>query len=199
MKKAIWIVLVFVIAGYLINSYLTNEKKREEEQAENTRIEKKIKDEISRFASESNAITDWEKILSKGEVVRSEPILTIELEKLWLRKRPILFLGSIKDISTYNKNNYIVLIERGYFSYSKYMFADDLRLSLICKKDVIDTLLSNKPDLFKDSGLYNNIAVTAHLDSIETKEIPNDEGDTDDIKIGDGKLIDIKYLGNIIF
>ncbi len=105
MKRAIWIIVILLISAYFVNSYLENRAKREAEKAEAERIEKTIKAAVAQLVERTNAVHNWEKELCKGGQFRLEPILTIELERLWLTDRPILFVGSIKDISTINQDN----------------------------------------------------------------------------------------------
>jgi hypothetical protein len=110
MKKIIWTIVVLVIVGYLATSYFVNKAKHErelaEELAETKRAEQKLKSAVVEMVSRRGAVDDWESHLSKGESVRLGPILTVELEKLWLGNRPILFVGAIKDVITYNESHY---------------------------------------------------------------------------------------------
>ena len=197
MKKIVWIIIIITLGGYFINFYMENRAKRKAERAEEEKIELAMKTAITQMASRTNAVTDWEKSLSKGNKFRFEPILTIELEQLWLQQRPILFIGTIKDIATYDQSHYTVLVERNLFSSFEYMFGTELQLSLVSKKDRLDTFLKKHPDLFKD--FKNNIAVVAHIDSIKTTYVSGEEGEREEVKIGNGKLIDILYIGDVTF
>lgn len=199
MKKIVWIIIVIVVGGYFINSYMENKARREAERAEEERIEQATKTAVSQMASRTNAVTDWEVNLSKGEKFRFEPILTIELERLWLQQRPILFIGAIKDIATHDQSHYTVLVERSLFSSFEYMFGTELQLSLISDKDTLDDFLKEHRDLFKDYGFKKGIAVVAHINAIRTTYVPGEEAEREEIKIGDGKLIDILYTGDVTF
>ena len=199
MKKIVWIIIVIAVAGYFINSYMENKARREAERAEEEKIELTTKTAISQMALRTNAVTDWEANLSKGDKFRFEPILTIELERLWLQQRPILFIGAIKDIATHDQSHYTVLVERSLFGSFEYMFGTELQLSLVSEKDRLDTFLKEHPDLFKDYGFKNGIAVVAHIDSIRTTYVPGEEGEREEVKSGDGELIDILYTGDVTF
>ena len=115
LKRAIWVIVALLVAAYFVNSYIENKAKKEAQKAEAERIEKATKTAVDQLAKRTNAVDNWEKDLSKGEQFRLEPILTLELERLWLTHRPILFIGSIKDISTIDQENYRIKIERTLF------------------------------------------------------------------------------------
>jgi len=199
MKKVIWTVVVLIVAGYLVNSYIQKRTKEKADRAEAERVEKNIRSAVSAMVSKSNAVDDWEQKLSKGERYRFDPILTIELEKLWLVEQPILFIGSINDIATHDEFHYLVSVERNLLGNFDYLFDTELQLSLIAKKEQIDTFLNEYPDLFKDYGFNNGVAIIAKINAIRTRYIPGEEGQREDVKIGYGELIDILYTGDVTF
>ena len=199
MKKIIWIIIAVAAVGYFSNSYMEKRAKSEAERAEAERVEHATKAAVSQMALRTKSVTDWETNLSKGERFRFEPILTVELERLWLQQRPILFIGSIKDIATHDQSQYIVSVERSLFSSFGYMFGTELQLSLLSNKDRVDSFLIEHPDLFKDFGFKNGVAVVAQINSIRTTYVSGEEGKREEVKIGDGELIDILYTGDIRF
>ena len=151
------------------------------------------------MVSRTGAIDDWEQRLSKGEKYRLEPILTIELERLWLQNHPILFIGTVKDIATHDQTQYKVLVERNLFNSFEYMFDTELQLSLLSGKEQIDSFLQKHPGLFKNDGFNNGVAVVAHINAIRTIYVPGEEGGREEIKIGDGELVDITFTGDVQF
>ena len=202
MKRIIWIIAVVMVIGYFFNSYVQEQARREAERAERAeteRIEQVAKVNVSEMASRTNAVSDWEENLSKGDRFRIEPILTVELERLWLQQRPILFLGAIKDIATHDQTHYIVTVERSLFSSSDYMFETELQLSLLSNRDQVDHFVTEHPDLFEGYGFNNSIAVVALVKSIRTAYFLGEEGQYGEARIGDGELLDILYTGDAIF
>ena len=199
MKKIIWIIVALVIGGYFVNSYLENEAKRDAERAEAKRVKQTIKSAVAEMVSRTGAVDDWESSLSKGEKFRLSPIFTVELEKLWLENQPILFIGNIKDIATYNESHYIVLIKRNFLF--GYMFGTELQLSLLSSKERIDSFLKQHPDLFKDNGygFSNGVAVIARVKTIRTTYVPGEEGEREEVRIGEGELVNILYTGDVRF
>jgi hypothetical protein len=201
MKKFIWILIVLVVVGYFVNSYLNKEAHNEAIKIKREQANQATISSIKKMVSRTGAIGEWEKQLSNGESFRFEPLLTIELEKVWLIKEPILFIGNIKDIATYNETLYKIILERNiYLGSYDYEFSTGLNLSLTARKNMIDEFLRKYPNLL---SLYdNNVAVIARISSIRSIYIPYEEMDINgerNIKVGDGELIDILYIGDLNF
>lgn len=195
-KRVIWIVVIILVGGYFVNNYLESKAKEEAKKAEADQIKKATTAAVAQLVKRTNAVDTWEKDLSKGDKFRLEPILTVELERLWLTDRPILFVGAIKDIATKNQETYSMDIERSLFSSFDYMFATELRLALQCPKQRVDLFLKEHPDLFKDDFLKNGVAFIADIDEIETKTVSGSDG-VKEIKVGKGKCNDLLYTGGI--
>lgn len=198
MKRIVWIIAALIAVGYFGNSYMENQARREAARAEEKRIEQAIKSAVSQMVVRTKAITDWDVKLTKGDRFRLEPILTLELEQLWLQQRPILFAGTIKDIATHDKSRYVVSLERGLIG-SERMFGTELRLSLIFPKALIDPFVKEHPELFKDYAFDNGVAVIARIDSITTAYLSGEEGKRDEVKNGHGELLEITYIRDVTF
>ena len=196
-KKLIWIILGIGITGFIINSYLINNAIKDAKRIDYIRKTNAIKSSINDLVSFNKAVDNWEELLGKGEVYRFEPIMTLELEELWLQNRPILFIGAIKDIATYNEDHYTLIVERESFDTFDNIYDTQLQLSLSSPKSKIDNLLKSHPDIFKDNGINNSIAVIASVKHIQSINTSIDETLEQDVKRGVGELIDILYLGNI--
>ena len=111
-----WIAIILGLGAFVVNSHLTEKSKREAQKAEKLRAEEARKAAVAQVTSRHNAVANWEKQLSKGERYRLSPILTIELEQLWQRDRPVLFIGSMKDVSSAGADAYHVLVEKSLFN-----------------------------------------------------------------------------------
>ena len=197
MSKIIWIIVFFVIGGYAVSTYLEKEALKERKLVEAKELEDTIRSSVKSITNNHDAIDRWETSLSNGESYRSEPILTIELEKLWLQGKPILFIGSIQDIATHNNDHYSVSLRRGKFGSFENMLTTELRLSLISDKVKVDLLLENHPELFTSFGFNNSVAVVAIVETLKTIYMQGDDGASDEVRIGEGILLDIVYIGNV--
>lgn len=196
--KLIWILVAVAIGVFFVNKLLDDRAKRDAQRAETHRVEQETKTVVSKMAADSNAVTDWDKRLGKDENYRMSPVLTIELEQLWQGDRPILFIGSIKDISSGVGGDYLVLMERGLFT-SDPMFSTELRLSLRAPKALIDPFLAKYPKLFADSGFNNGVAVVAKVQAINTSDERGEDGERVEVKTGLGELLEIQYTGDVFF
>jgi hypothetical protein len=173
-------------------------KRDKAERAEAKRIEQFTKLAVSQMVSRNNAIDDWGKSLNKDYKYRSIPILTIEIEQLWLTGRPILFIGSINDIATYNDTEYTVLIGENFWI-SDYLPGVEVKLSLLCPKKKIDAFLKEHKNMFLDIGSENGVAVVAKIYRIRTTYVPREYGNGIEVKVkmGEGELLEILYTGNL--
>lgn len=196
--KFICIVTAVAIGVFFMNKLLDDREKREAQRVETHRVEQETKTVVSKMATDSNAVTNWAKLLSKDEDYRMSPILTIELEQLWLGGRPILFIGSIKDISSGVGGGYLLLIERNQSTLAP-MFDTELRLSLHAPKTLIDLFLAKHPKLFADSGFNNGVAVLAKVQSINTSGEYGEDSEQVEVKTGLGELLEIQYTGDVFF
>jgi len=204
MSRVFWKIVALAIVGYFAVAYNTSMDQGAADEAKRAELEKveeaeqeTLRASIRQMASRTGAIDNWEQELSGGEAFRSEPILTIELEKLWLQGQPILFMGYIKDIATHDQSNYLVLVERGFFGITSKLLQPGLQLALISKKETIDSFLENYPDTLKPPVFGSVIAVVAQINAIRTIERFEIEGETHAIKRADGELVDIAYARDV--
>jgi len=198
MNRIIWIAVIIGICIYFANGYIEDRKKERAQEAKEAEIARITKATVSLLVSKTNAIDDWDKVLSEGEEVSFRKILTIDLEKLWLTDRPILFVGYIDDIATYNDQFYILKVDRSLLS-SLHTLGTALSLELKCDKRKIDSFLKKYPNLVSGFDLSNNVAVVAKIGNVKTSYCIGDEGEREEVKIGEGYCIDIVFIGDVKF
>jgi hypothetical protein len=197
-KMIIGALVILGICGSLVNKYLNNRTKEIAEREKAERSRQKIASTLKEMVTHFNAIDDWEKELAKGENLRTSKILTIELERLWVHERPILFCGAIEDISTIDDKSYSVRIGRGLMNIN-YMFLTNLVLVLRCSKSKIDDFLEKHPRLFSDLGLTKNVAVIARITQLKTEYYSDEEGSRQESRVGIGNCLAIMHMGQIQF
>jgi hypothetical protein len=192
------IAIVLALGVFAVNSHLEKKSKREAQKAEALRIQQETKTAIEQVSSRHNAVSDWEKRLSRGESFRLSRILTIELEQLWRGEQPILFIGSIRDVSSAGADAYQILVEKSLFN-TYYMFSTELRLFLNAPKTTIDSFLQKYPMLLTSDGFNNGIAVIAKVHTIRTSDERDKDGELVEVKTGHGNLLDLVYVGDVLF
>jgi hypothetical protein len=195
-KRIVVLCLALALGFWFFQSIVENDKLREKRQVENQRIFDEIKSNVTKLKEKFGANSQWVESLSKGESYRFKPILSIELEKVWNKDKPIIFLGSLNDIATIDESNYQVTLERGLWSGLDTMFSTKLRLSLVANKDLIDTFLAKHPDLLENFGLNNGIALAAKISEIESSQITDSEGTITEVKTGKGVLLGLVFTGD---
>ncbi len=187
MKNIVWILLVLAGIGLYVNRLTDMKSKEDAKVAEANAIKQASKIAVSKMVMRTNAINDWESKLFNDGKIRRRSFLTIELEKLWVQDRPILFTGSIKDISTIDASHYRIILE------TRKWRLDSLELSLISRKPMIDKFIENNPDAVGRSLFsHDDIAVAATIESVRVIDVAED-GEVEQLRIGEGQLIEIMY------
>ena len=195
-KRIIIILIVVAVGGYFINDYYQGKAKEKAEQIARKAARQKKREArhfaIDQMVSKYNAVNDWEDKLreeSAGKKKYKEEIVTMELENLWLINRPILFRGTIKDISTLDTDNYLITLD------GRWKTGTQLALTLKSPKTMIDSFLSTHP---KATSHRFTVAVIAKISKIDTNYHVTEEGNGEDKTIteektitGIGKCIDI--------
>jgi hypothetical protein len=198
-KRIIIILIVVAVGGYFVNDYYQGkaEEKREQIAQEAACQEKREVRHaaIDQMVSKYNAVNDWEDKLreeSAGKKKYKEEIVTMEVENLWLINRPILFRGTIKDISTLDTDNYLITLD------GRWKTGTQWALTLKSPKIMIDSFLSTHP---KATSHRFTVAVIAKISKIDTNYHVTEEGTGEDKTIteektitGIGQCIDILVL-----
>jgi hypothetical protein len=190
--------LLFLVALYGYNTYTENSKK-----AALVATAEKEKDEAIEKAAltliqKNNANYQWIKELQNRDI--STPLLTADLQKMWIQKNPIFFIGRIQDISIKNSEEYLLKVK--YSGFDSFLIGATLELELICKKELVDDLLSKHKEVIQSFGLGDSILVIADISSVESSKIKVESSDGDrkaleekNIKIGIGKCIALEATG----
>jgi hypothetical protein len=197
MKRTIIILIVIAFGIYLTHNYYQTKAKKaadeKEEKEKVTAFKEKIKADIGTMVSHFVAIDDWEEKLVEGDSAGEKRVLTMELEKLWLTGKPILFQGFMKDVSSLNHTSYMVLIDHmPRKGLGKLKLGTRLRLSLECPKATVDSFLSQNP---KASSRGAIVSVIAKINTIESASLKREDGESEEVKRGRGKCLDMRYAG----
>lgn len=189
---ALAITIAIPLALYFYSSSVENAERQKAETGRRERIMQERQTAIAQLVSQANAVDNWEEGLTGGQHYRLEPILTVELERLWMTGRPILFRGTIDDVKTYDQKQYTVV-----FSYRewRYTFSTNFRLDLRCNRNEIDAFLGATPGLFTNGGLNNQVAVIADVTAIRNERTTDGDDGTSQTKVGEGTCTKISYIG----
>lgn len=153
---------------------------------ENSEIEA-TKTALAELVARTNADDKWKQALRNEKGAWTGRILTIELEKLWLQKRPILFVGAIYDVITRNEREYTIHLGN----------EADLRLELSCPKEKIDNFLKSNSSIKPDTFL-NRVTFVASIKEIKTEYFATADGSRLQARIGVGECVDVGPVLNIL-
>lgn len=192
---------IFII--FLLSLFGCSEKSNNDDILDKKMIEfeKQIDSKTDSLMDRTNADYSWYSEFNNSTLF--DDLLSIELERFWIKSQPILFRGNLTDIRTIDPLSYEVIIEWTYYidSYDdfttdgeEYVYEKVLQLKLISSKSLIDNLLTEHAR-FLDYR-YKEVAVIAKINSIESGDYfgriswdaPNYHSE---LKIGIGELLEI--------
>jgi hypothetical protein len=187
LKRFLWLGAIVLILGYFFYSSFQNRAKEDTREVQKQREIEATKAALDDLVARTNADDKWKQALHKGKGAWTGKILTIELEQLWLQKRPILFIGAIYDITTRNKREYIIHLGS----------ETDLRLELSCPKEKIDNFLKSNASLKPDTYL-NFVTFVAIINKIRTEYLAAEDGSRLQARVGVGECVDVGPVINIL-
>lgn len=190
-----YMVGALVIAGIGYWGYSSWQDHVEFEQKRIAREAKRetLKSAVSQMASIANAVTDWPAHLASEKRTRRTPVLTAELQRLWVLERPILFLGNLEDVVINPDGTYRVIVQHNWLD-SKYKFVGNtIRVALDCPESVAAPLL-NAAKVQRRMILGSDTAITGQIQRIVTTSHTDAEGDTTTVLTGFGKCFSGMHL-----
>ena len=191
--KALIALALAVCIGLYAESKLREGRLLDVERAEAERITAQTIQAISEMVRRTNAESGWEQSLSSGRMV-GVSVLTIDLEREWIREHPILFTGSVDDVAGHTQPQYT--LRMGNLT-TPGAFEQVLELSLLAPRELVDSFRVEHPAQFEDYGFNNGVAIAARIERIERAQQHSVlDGYAEDILVGHGALIDMVYTGD---
>jgi hypothetical protein len=148
--KKVWFILGLIALGFVVQNFLaSNERIRIAEEEEAARIELEFSTALNSLIGDTGANDIWMDNLCASDRggFRRLQIFSVELEKLWLDGKPILFEGSIHDVASHSESFYTVEFQHSnLFSYltGACFLRETLRLELRAPKSLIDPYLAQR-------------------------------------------------------
>ena len=190
MSRKLLIVVVLAALGYWgYSAWQTSIDRRAQESAAEKHAAQ-IKASVSALAGKHNAVQDWASNLAQGERTRMSPVLTAELQDLWLASRPILFIGTVSDIERTGKDTVLLSMEYGFLDQGHTFISTTLRLKLQCSINIAQPLfvMAREPSRM---ALHSDTAVIAAVSSIEATNERDAEGNNTGVLTGIGECLDV--------
>jgi hypothetical protein len=196
--RLIFVLVVLAIVAYLVNGYLERIALEKADRERRESIERSVRASVSKMVSQYDALSDWQEKLSQTKSLKTEKILSIDLERLWLVERPILFVGSIQDISTMDGQFYRVRMKNHRPGDPGRLSLAQLGLEIKCAQTMLDSFMEAYPNLLAGPAFPNGVAVIAKIAEIKTQAVSGEES-KEELRIGVGDCLDMTYTGHVPF
>ena len=102
--------IVLCFLGYLGYSWRESIVEADQKKQDQAARRQALRSSVSDMALNVNAVTNWAELLVGDNKRRVTPVLTAELQRLWLVDRPILVIGNIGDIALNGDGSYQVTV-----------------------------------------------------------------------------------------
>ena len=182
MRHSRLIVLAILVALATGCSDSNKQSRKAKAEARDGALRAKIAD-VGKRASADNS---WMSAISEHRGAFTS-FYSVDLEKLWLIDRPIVFAGALADVATDSGTDYKLLIRHSDF------LSPELRLQILCAKDRVAPILSAiKSDKATTSP---GVVVAAQITQVGFVTEPEREG-TKTVFVGHGRCTDIAYIGD---
>ncbi len=181
----------------LISTLLTltgcsnSESPSHSEKGKQTEAEQQVvRTKINEFQKKTKADASWIRSIDRASNNLFQPIYAVDLENVWLIDKPILFTGRLNNVSTETESDYALSVE------SSDVLSPKIRLDISCEKSKVASVITEiKSDV--KSIQPSGIVLAASITKIKSVTENLDE-DTETVFYGQGKCIDIAYIGDAI-
>jgi len=171
-----WLAVGAVLACFAHSQYQSHVKakqRQEQMQAETDALVARLR----QLALQHGAETDWASKLEGKSRVRLSPVMSAELQDVWVRDVPILFVGTLKDIARNEDGSYQVLVQHDSLSSGGHLLSTELFLSARCPAELAIPLLSMAKEA--QYTVFANVAIIGKVLSVNSEQVRGSEGDNE--------------------
>jgi hypothetical protein len=186
-----------VLVSYFAYSTYKNQSLRAELDTARERVRA---DQINSLTSSLRAMIKrheandkWVKVLMGSETFRMSPVLTAELQEQWIGSNPILFIGTVGDVSKSADGNYRVQVARSIMSGDEFFLSNDISIEVSCAPDRMQPYLKAATDPSRNAG-FADTAIIAHIAEITSKVDKDVDGKSATTLIGVGECSELLFL-----
>jgi hypothetical protein len=167
-----------------------SESPKEKARAKRVVEDKALRASVNEFAKTANADTTWIKSVNELRDKSLNPVYSVDLERLWIIGRPVLFVGGLENVESRSDTNYQLSIsEWGYLLLK-------LRLEVTCPKPKVDPILgriaSDRSNVKVNPG---GVALAAQIERISSRTSDGEGSMT--VLTGHGQCADLRYIGDV--
>lgn len=186
-----------VLVSYFAYSTYKNQSLRAERETASERVRA---DQINSLTSSLRAMIKrheandkWVKTLMGSETFRMSPVLTAELQEQWIGTNPILFIGTLGDVSKSADGNYRVQVARSVMSGDEFFLSNDISIEVSCAPDRMQPYLKAATDPSRNAG-FADTAIIARIAEITSKVDKDVDGKSATTLIGVGECAELLFL-----
>jgi hypothetical protein len=165
MRTATVFTSLLVAAGVSYCGYMQYEDHvRQAAERERSQIEgAEVIRSLEAMADRHGAHISWASALAGSKGHRTSPVMSAELQQLWLASKPILFVGALRDIARQDDGNYEVLLEYPEFGFKQSFSDTGIHLRVVCTPEQTAPLLAlaksrRRPSVFADVALVAKVS-----------------------------------------
>ena len=152
--------VLLLVGAFVANSVRENQIKREAKAAWRSQM----RDEVHSLARKWNVNQGWEKQLAGPDGNRIADVMSAELQRLWSGDSPILFVGTLEDISKQPDGSFELLVTHDGLISSRLFIMSSIQLRAACPESVGNRILAAHT---KDStGFFPGVAVVARITDV---------------------------------
>jgi len=172
----LWLAVGAVLAYFVHSQYQSHVKAKQRQVQLQTETDALVA-RLRQLALQHGAETDWASKLESKSRVRLSPIMSVELQDVWVRDVPILFVGTLKDIAKNEDGSYQILAQHDSFSSGGHLLFTELFLSARCPAELAIPLLSMAKDA--PYTVFANVAIIGKVRSLNSQQVRSSEGDNE--------------------
>lgn len=190
MRRILIVLCIGVVATGILYSYHSWIEKERLANGMKFQVEREsLRKQFFDLAKHWDAAPEWKMELSGNKGKRDDPVMTIELERVWLEK-PILFVGRLDDVLSLDSENYLVKFRQSP-SDSPIFQGEEFQLALACPMKTVEAFLADRR---RGQGLsLGDAAVIAKIDRIERIDRQTSGEDSGIVFVGRGRCLDLVF------
>jgi hypothetical protein len=162
---------------------------KEKARAKRIMEDKTLRASMNEFAKTVNADTTWIKSVNELREKSLNPVYSVDVERLWIIGRPVLFVGGLENVESRTDSDYQLSISEWGYLFLK------LRLEVTCPKLKVDPILAR---IVSDrSNVKNNpggLGLAAKIERVSSRTSDGEGSMT--ILTGHGQCVDLRYIGD---
>jgi hypothetical protein len=186
-------VVVLIGLGYWGYSAYQHRIEQMQQKAAREQRQRVLTASVKKMASQANVRGDWAAKLAGADHMRLSPILSAELQEVWPRDRPILFVGRVEDIAKNDDGSFQVKIEFDSPGGRYAFIGNNIRVNLRCPASVAAPLVTALKSSQR-SIIDPDVAAIAIIESVVSTLKHDSDGDDTSVLTGNGSCNDALYL-----